>query len=169
MFGCVSSRPIELAPFAGGAEWSCSPERDRRTAGERVDVGVYASVGWVSSRELSSQPSCVDGSGGAGLAAGYYSASLGEQSSTRLVTRTKEVHGCASVRSRENRARNESEFFVRGPCARRTSPREPRARVGVERSRGDPKDGELYLVRTKPEETLVEVLTCPDVQIGKKN
>lgn len=40
--------------------------------------------------------------------------------------------------------------------------------LGVEQISGDPKDGELCLDRSKPEETLVEDLTCPDVQIGMK-
>ena len=34
-----------------------------------------------------------------------------------------------------------------------------------ERTRWDPKDGELCLARTKPEETLVEVRSNSDVQI----
>ena len=36
-----------------------------------------------------------------------------------------------------------------------------------ERTWWDPKDGELCLARMKPEETLVEVRSGPDVQIGR--
>lgn len=39
--------------------------------------------------------------------------------------------------------------------------------VEHERTRRDPKDGELCLGRAKPEETLVEVRSGPDVQIGR--
>lgn len=39
--------------------------------------------------------------------------------------------------------------------------------VEHERTRQDPKDGELCLGRAKPEETLVEVRSGPDVQIGR--
>ena len=38
-----------------------------------------------------------------------------------------------------------------------------------ERTRWDPKDGELCLVRTKPEETLVEVRFDSDVQIDRRS
>ena len=37
-----------------------------------------------------------------------------------------------------------------------------------ERTRWDPKDGELCLSRTKPEETLVEVRSDSDVQIDRQ-
>ena len=37
-----------------------------------------------------------------------------------------------------------------------------------ERARWDPKDGELCLSRTKPEETLVEVRSGSDVQIDRQ-
>jgi hypothetical protein len=37
-----------------------------------------------------------------------------------------------------------------------------------ERARWDPKDGELCLRRTKPEETLVEVRSDSDVQIDRQ-
>jgi hypothetical protein len=37
-----------------------------------------------------------------------------------------------------------------------------------ERTRWDPKDGELCLSRTKPEETLVEVRRGSDVQIDRR-
>ena len=38
----------------------------------------------------------------------------------------------------------------------------------TERTRWDPKDGELCLSRTKPEETLVEVRSGSDVQIDRQ-
>jgi hypothetical protein len=38
----------------------------------------------------------------------------------------------------------------------------------IERTRWDPKDGELCLSRTKPEETLVEVRSGSDVQIDRQ-
>jgi hypothetical protein len=38
----------------------------------------------------------------------------------------------------------------------------------AERTRWDPKDGELCLSRTKPEETLVEVRSGSDVQIDRQ-
>ena len=40
--------------------------------------------------------------------------------------------------------------------------------VEQERTRWDPKDGELCLSRTKPEETLVEVRSDSDVQIDRR-
>lgn len=39
--------------------------------------------------------------------------------------------------------------------------------VEVEQCESDPKDGELFLSRTKPEETLVEVRIGSDVQIDR--
>ena len=41
-------------------------------------------------------------------------------------------------------------------------------RAEQERTRWDPKDGELCLSRTKPEETLVEVRSDSDVQIDRQ-
>ena len=41
-------------------------------------------------------------------------------------------------------------------------------RVEEERTRWDPKDGELCLSRTKPEETVVEVRSGSDVQIDRQ-
>jgi len=38
-----------------------------------------------------------------------------------------------------------------------------------EHTRWDPKDGELYLVRVKPEETLVEARSGSDVQIDRQS
>jgi hypothetical protein len=40
--------------------------------------------------------------------------------------------------------------------------------VEIERTCWDPKDGELCLSRTKPEETLVEVRSGSDVQIDRQ-
>ncbi len=41
-------------------------------------------------------------------------------------------------------------------------------RVEEERTRWDPKDGELCLSRTKPRETVVEVRSGSDVQIDRQ-
>ncbi len=43
-----------------------------------------------------------------------------------------------------------------------------RAAAERERTRSDPKGGELCLSRAKPEETLVEARSGPDVQIGRQ-
>ena len=40
--------------------------------------------------------------------------------------------------------------------------------LAVERVRCDPKDGELFLRRAKPEETLVEARSGSDVQIDRR-
>lgn len=44
-----------------------------------------------------------------------------------------------------------------------------REKAHLERTRWDPKDGELCLVRTKSGETLMEVRSDSDVQIDRKN
>ena len=44
-----------------------------------------------------------------------------------------------------------------------------REEAHLERTRWDPKDGELCLVRTKSGETLMEVRSDSDVQIDRKN
>lgn len=44
-----------------------------------------------------------------------------------------------------------------------------RAEAHLERTRWDPKDGELCLVRTKSGETLMEVRSDSDVQIDRRN
>ena len=41
--------------------------------------------------------------------------------------------------------------------------------AALERTRWDPKDGELCLNRVKPEETLVEARSGSDVQIDRRN
>ena len=51
------------------------------------------------------------------------------------------------------------------PFAGRDGAPAVRRQVPREHTRWDPKDGELCLARTKPEETLVEVRTSSDVQI----
>lgn len=44
-----------------------------------------------------------------------------------------------------------------------------RTEAHLERTRWDPKDGELCLVRTKSGETLMEVRSDSDVQIDRRN
>ena len=94
---------------------------------------------------------------------------------TRLETRTKDSNICASltVLNRPVR-RNESNDYDPG-----LSDRGPRRNSGPldvpydtkaesEHIRWYPKDGELCLGRTKPEETLVEVCSDSDVQIDRQ-
>ena len=50
----------------------------------------------------------------------------------------------------------------------RAGPRSTGRRAASEQKRWDPKDGELCLSRTKPEETLVEVRSATDVQIVRQ-
>ena len=61
---------------------------------------------------------------------------------------------------------------IRGPFASRGAlPARLGRRVdeaALERTRWDPKDGELCPSRTKPEETLVEVRSDSDVQIDRQ-
>ena len=57
-------------------------------------------------------------------------------------------------------------WLARG--APRSHPRCIVSRVEIERTRWDPKDGELCLSRMKPEETLVEVRSDSDVQIDRR-
>ena len=55
-------------------------------------------------------------------------------------------------------------------CGRTTGPfRDLVSEAEHERICWDPKDGELWLVRMKPEETLVEVRSDSDVQIDRQN
>jgi hypothetical protein len=74
----------------------------------------------------------------------------------------------------ETRRRNESKGFGLGRIFLRRGSALP-ARLdrnvdeaALERTRWDPKDGELCLSRTKPEETLVEVRSDSDVQIDRQ-
>ena len=94
---------------------------------------------------------------------------------TRLETRTKESNMCASHGVYETQRRNESEGYSGGQVgsglSRRRTTGPSRAIVSEaeqERTRWDPKDGELCLSRTKPEETLVEVRSDSDVQIDRQ-
>ena len=85
-----------------------------------------------------------------------------------------------SMGRHETQRRNESERPPRGvprydPPSARAAGAQYRpvssASVGEaeqERTRWDPKDGELCLSRTKPEETLVEVRSDSDVQIDRQ-
>jgi hypothetical protein len=95
---------------------------------------------------------------------------------TRLETRTKESNMCAS-HSVLNRleGRNESKWYDPGQFqqwdpGRSTDP--PTSHIvdvaESERIRWYPKDGELCLGKTKPEETLVEVCSDSDVQIDRQ-
>jgi hypothetical protein len=51
----------------------------------------------------------------------------------------------------------------------RSKPRHLVGRTNLERTRWDPKDGDLCLARTKPGETLVEVRSDSDVQIDRRS
>ena len=82
------------------------------------------------------------------------------QGSTKPVGVMK-VKGCLVVASGGN------------PCRRARAHRRPVSSASLgeaeqERTRWDPKDGELCLSRTKPEETLVEVRSGSDVQIDRQ-
>ncbi len=69
--------------------------------------------------------------------------------------------GLAWVGSRRRRSRHGE---------RTTGPSRPQTlgEAEIERTRWDPKDGELCPSRTKPEETLVEVRSDSDVQIDRQ-
>lgn len=99
---------------------------------------------------------------------------------TRLETRTKESSVCASHWD-TTKPKGEMKVNVR---LVRTEGRPPVVKIdehsrGVsfslrdeahqERTRWDPKDGELCLVRTKSGETLMEVRSDSDVQIDRRN
>ena len=84
---------------------------------------------------------------------------------------------CARVTGWQTHGRNESEGRLAsaqvGSLARGSGPTTGPSRSLVdeaeqERTRWDPKDGELCLSRTKPEETLVEVRSDSDVQIDRQ-
>src|SRR6201985_3316543 len=67
----------------------------------------------------------------------------------------------------QTRARNESESRYPSRGHRRPSLKFTEG-LAVERVRCDPKDGELFLRRAKPEETLVEARSGSDVQIDRR-
>ena len=67
----------------------------------------------------------------------------------------------------KTRARNESESRYPSRGHRRPSLMFSEG-LAVERVRCDPKDGELFLRRAKPEETLVEARSGSDVQIDRR-
>jgi len=89
-------------------------------------------------------------------------------SSTRLETRTKESSDCASTRVFKTQSKKcEMKVNRRQGNALEQSPqRRPALSWSEEeRSRWDPKDGELCPSRAKPGETLVEARSDTDVQI----
>ena len=74
---------------------------------------------------------------------------------------------CSRVFGWKTRARNESES--RDPLRGHRRPSLMFSEgLAVERVRCDPKDGELFLRRAKPEETLVEARSGSDVQIDRR-
>lgn len=105
------------------------------------------------------------------------SAAMSATHPTRLVTRTKESNARASQRvSTSPHGAMKVKAGARRPGWDPPSPEggAPPARltrsageVERERARWYPKDGELCLGRAKPEETLVEARSGPDVQIGR--
>lgn len=105
------------------------------------------------------------------------SAAMSATHPTRLETRTKESNARASQRvSTSPHGAMKVKAGARRPGWDPPSPEggAPPARltrsageVERERARWYPKDGELCLGRAKPEETLVEARSGPDVQIGR--
>jgi hypothetical protein len=103
-------------------------------------------------------------------------------SPTRLETRTKESNSCASRRGlRSPKAKRMQRPLLEG-ADRRSRARTPGRSRGAsngslftdgrahpERTRWDPKDGELCLARAKPGETLVEARLGSDVQIDPQS
>ena len=114
------------------------------------------------------------------LIASYSGVSRSVIHPTRLETRTKESNICASLTVLNRPARrNESNFQYDPGCSWGLVP----GTLGAILTRSDclidswtefehtcwyPKDGELCLGRTKPEETLVEVCSDSDVQIDRQ-
>ena len=103
---------------------------------------------------------------------------------TRLETRTKESNMYASRRVATKLVRrNESKVsptrvctrgdavFIQTEAAASRGRSEPRSvgRTNQERTRWDPKDGDLCLARSKPGETLVEDRSDSDVQIDRRS
>ena len=91
--------------------------------------------------------------------------SLNLQEKTRLETRTKESEMYASILvanqiAREIKNAQQHSFAVKAFACRASSS------VGPKHTSRDPKDGDLYLSRTKSGETLMEVRRAADVQIA---
>ena len=90
---------------------------------------------------------------------------------TRLETRTKECNACASIRECILACEMKVKAgFILLRCHTASAVSVSPGlffsdRFEVEHSRYDPKDGELYLRRVKPGETLVEARCGTDVQI----
>ena len=74
---------------------------------------------------------------------------------------------CSRVFGWKTQTRNESESRYPSRGHRRPSLMFSDG-LAVERVRCDPKDGELFLRRAKPEETLVEARSGSDVQIDRR-
>jgi hypothetical protein len=96
---------------------------------------------------------------------------------TRLETRTKESDACASGRVANPLHVAKANNTFRGikggkTLSKGSAPSADRdffERFEQERSRWDPKDRELWVTRTRPEETLVEVRSDTDVQIVRRS
>ena len=91
---------------------------------------------------------------------------------TRLETRTKELTTRASqwaFRTPTAQLRqNGCDPALECPAQHRPAASPLQAAAAQERVWSDPKGGELCLSRAKPEETLVEARSDPDVQIGRQ-
>jgi len=90
------------------------------------------------------------------------------QQLTRLETRTKECNICASVRVLKTRTRSESERWESLRMHHRPTMIPLVERFEQEHIRCDPKDGELFPSRVKPEEILVEARSDSDAQIDRQ-
>lgn len=74
-----------------------------------------------------------------------------------------------AMKAKGRRARPQrGSLFLRGGGAPATRPIRLAGWAESERTRWDPKDGELCPGRTRPEETLVEVRSGSDVQIDRQ-
>ena len=98
------------------------------------------------------------------------------ESSTRLETRTKESNVYASLWVVKTRGRSESNWWdfhisiKKGKkcITGRSLAKQLSEGTESEHIRWDPKDGELFLSRVKPGETLVEARSGTDVQIVRQ-
>ena len=96
------------------------------------------------------------------------------ESSTRLETRTKESNVYASLWVVKTRGRSESNWWdflnlLEEKCITgRSLAKQLSEGTESEHIRWDPKDGELFLSRVKPGETLVEARSGTDVQIVRQ-